>query len=46
MFPHFHPSRMRRTVWKDLEIMAANENKRKLGGFTVFVVFRHFINVI
>ena len=30
---HFHASRMRRTVWKDLEIMEANENKRKLGGF-------------
>ena len=34
---HFHASRMRRTVWKDLEIMEANENKRKLGGFHCFV---------
>ena len=34
----FHASRMRRTVWKDLEIMeAANGNKRKLGGFHCFV---------
>ena len=33
----FHASRMRRTVWKDLEIMEANENKRKLSGFHCFV---------
>ena len=29
---HFHASRMRCTVWKYLEIVEANENKRKLGG--------------
>ena len=41
--PNFHASRMRRTVWKDLEIMEANENKRKLGGFHCFVFkFRLF----
>ena len=40
---HFHASRMRRMVWKDLEIMEANENKRNLGGFPCFVVkFRLF----
>ena len=40
---HFHASRMHRTVWKDLEIMEANENKRKLGGFHCFVFkFRLF----
>ena len=40
---HFHASRMRRTVWKDLEIMEANENKRTLGGFHCFVFkFRLF----
>ena len=33
MFPHFHASRTRRTVWKDLEIMEAIENKRKVSGF-------------
>ena len=33
MFPHFHASRTRRTVWKDLEIMEANENKLKVSGF-------------
>ena len=33
MFPHFHASRTRRTVWKDLEIMEANENKPKVSGF-------------
>ena len=33
MFPHFHASRTRRTVWKDLEIMEANENKQKVSGF-------------
>ena len=39
----FHASRMRRTVWKDLEIMEANENKRKLSGFHCFVFkFRLF----
>ena len=39
----FHASRMHRTVWKDLEIMEANENKRKLGGFHCFVFkFRLF----
>ena len=43
---HFHASRMRRTVWKDLEIMEANENKRKLGGFHCFVFkFRLFWRV-
>ena len=30
VFPHFHASRTRRTVWKDLEIMEANENKLKV----------------
>ena len=35
---HVHASCMRCTVWKDLEIMEANENKRKLGGFHCFVV--------
>ena len=35
--------RIRRTVWKDLEIMEANKNKRKLGGFHSFVFkFRSF----
>ena len=34
---HSHSSRMRRTVWKDLEIMEANKSKRKLGGFHYFV---------
>ena len=44
--PNFHASRMRRTVWKDLEIMEANENKRKLGGFHCFVFkFRLFQRV-
>ena len=33
MFPHFHASRTRRKVWKDLEIMEANENKPKVSGF-------------
>ena len=33
----FHASRMRRMLWKDLEIMEANENKRKLSGFHCFV---------
>ena len=33
MFPHFHASRTRRTVWKDLEIMEGNENKPKVSGF-------------
>ena len=33
----FHASRMRRTVWKDLEIMEANGNKQKLSGFHCFV---------
>ena len=37
MFPRFHASRMRRTVWKDLEIMEAKGNKRKLSGFYCFV---------
>ena len=37
---------MRRTVWKDLEIMEANENKRKQGGFHCFVFkFRLFYRV-
>ena len=40
---HFHVSRMRRTVWKDYEIMEANENNRKLSGFHCFVFkFRLF----
>ena len=34
---HSHSSRMRHTVWKDLEIMEANKSKRKLGGFHCFV---------
>ena len=39
----FHASRMRRTVWKDQEIMEANENKRRLSGFHCFVFkFRLF----
>ena len=33
MFPHLHASRTPRTVWKDLEIMEANENKLKVSGF-------------
>ena len=33
MFPHFHASRTRRTVWKYLEIMEANENKPKVSRF-------------
>ena len=33
----FHASRMRLTVWKDLELMEANENKRKVSGFRCFV---------
>ena len=33
MFPHLHASGTRPTVWKDLEIMEANENKPKVGGF-------------
>ena len=33
----FHASRMHITVWKDLEIMEANENKRKVTGFYFFV---------
>ena len=38
---------MRRTVWKDLEIMEANGNKRKLSGFHSFVVkFRLFLCVL
>ena len=32
-FPLFHASRTRRTVWKSLEIMEANENKPKVSGF-------------
>ena len=40
---HFHASRMRRTVWKDQEVMEANENKRRLSGFHCFVFkFRLF----
>ena len=43
MFPRFHASRMCRTVWKNLEIMEANGNKRKLSGFHCFVFkFRLF----
>ena len=39
----FHASRMRRTVWKDQEVMEANENKRRLSGFHCFVFkFRLF----
>ena len=37
----FHASRMRRTVWKDLEIVEADENKRKLSGFHCFVFTFH-----
>ena len=33
----FHASRMRHTVWKDQEVMEANENKRRLNGFHCFV---------
>ena len=33
MFLHLHASGTRPTVWKDLEIMEANENKPKVGGF-------------
>ena len=41
-FP-LHASRMPRTVWKDLEIMEANGNKRKLSGCHCFVFkFRLF----
>ena len=37
---------MRCTVWKDLEIMEANGNKRKLSGFHCFVFkFRLFWGV-
>ena len=37
---------MRRTVWKDLEIMEANGNKRKLSRFHCFVLkFRLFLRV-
>ena len=43
---HFHASRMRRTVWKDLEIMEANENKRKLSGFHCFVFKSTFASTI
>ena len=40
---HFHASRMRRTVWKDQEVMEANENKRRLSEFHCFVFkFRLF----
>ena len=38
---HFHASRIRRTVWKDLEITKANENKRKLSGFHCFAFKFH-----
>ena len=31
--PNIHTSRTRRTVWKDLEIIEANENKPKVSGF-------------
>ena len=31
--PNIRASRTRRTVWKDLEIMEANENKPKVSGF-------------
>ena len=33
MFLHFHASRTRHAVWKDLETMEANENKVKVSGF-------------
>ena len=33
----FHASRMRHTVWKDQEVMKANENNRRLSGFHCFV---------
>ena len=43
---HFHASRMRHTVWKDPEIMEANESKQKLGGFHCFVCkFRLFSRI-
>ena len=32
MFPLFHASRSDGTVWKDLEIMKANEKKPKVSG--------------
>ena len=39
----FHASPMRHTVWKDQEVMEANENKRRLSGFHCFVLkFRLF----
>ena len=37
-----HASRMRRTVWKDQEVMEATENKRRLSGFHCFVFKFHF----
>ena len=40
---HFHASRMRRTVWKDREVMEVNESKRRLSEFHCFVFkFRLF----
>ena len=33
----FHASRMHRTVWKDQEVMEANENKQRLSGFHCFI---------
>ena len=38
----FHAPRITRTVWKDLEIMEANRNKRELSGFHCFVFKFHF----
>ena len=41
--PRFHASSMRHTVWKDQEVMEANENRRRLSGFHCFVLkFRLF----
>ena len=36
MFLMFPPPRLTHTVWKDLEIMEANGNERKLSGFHCF----------
>ena len=42
----FHASHMCRTVWKDLEIIEANENNGKVSGFHCFVFkFRLFLRV-
>ena len=41
MFPRFHASRMRRTVWKVQEVLEANKNKRRLSGFHCFLFKFH-----